>query len=120
LIVCQQDKNGSKYGAIRNSILDNDHKNIDRIMENQTMYQKQTIQHPYIGDGYDAVTPARLFAAYDRLQSLATTISRAFDAWRKNVVDHTRLYRLNDHVLRDIGITRHDIGHGPAESFWRD
>ena len=59
-------------------------------------------------------TPARLFAAYVRLQGLAATITRAFGAWDKNVVDHTRLYRLNDHVLRDIGITRHDFGHGPA------
>lgn len=62
-------------------------------------------------------TPARSFAAYNRLQDFAATITQAFGTWRK---DTTRLYRLNGHVLRDIGITRHDIGHGPAESFWRD
>ncbi len=73
----------------------------------------QTMQTPL-------ATPARSFAAYIRLQDFAATLTRAFGAWRKDTVDHTRLYRLNDHVLRDIGLTRHDIGHGPAGSFWRD
>ncbi len=73
----------------------------------------QTMQMPL-------ATPARPFAVYDRLQGFAATIARTFGAWRRDTVDHTRLYRLNGHVLRDIGITRHDIGHGPAESFWRD
>jgi len=73
----------------------------------------QTMQTPL-------ATPARPFAPYVRLQGLAAAIARAFSAWRRDTVDHTRLYRLNGHVLRDIGITRHDIGHGPAESFWRD
>ncbi len=70
----------------------------------------QTMQKPF-------AVPARLFAVYVRLQDFTTTLTQAFGAWRK---DTTRLYRLNDHVLRDIGITRHDIGHDPAESFWRD
>ena len=73
----------------------------------------QTMQKPL-------ATPAYLFAAYVRLQGLAATIARAFGTWHRNAIDPTRLYRLNGHVLRDIGITRHDIGHGPAESFWRD
>ncbi len=67
----------------------------------------QTMQSPL-------AAPAHLSAAYVKLQGFAATIARAF------TVDHTRLYSLNGHVLRDIGITRHDIGHGPAESFWRD
>ena len=65
-------------------------------------------------------TPAHPFVAYGRLQGFAAAIARAFGAWRRNAVDHTRLYRLNDHVLRDIGITRRDIGDGLAESIWRD
>ena len=73
----------------------------------------QTMQKPF-------AIPVRPFAAYVKLQGFATAIAGAFSAWRKDTVDHTRLYRLNDHMRRDIGITRHDIGHGPAESFWRD
>ncbi len=73
----------------------------------------QTMQTPL-------AIPARPFAAYVRLQGFAAAIARAFGARRRDAVDHTRLYRLNGPVLRDIGITRHDIGHGPAESFWRD
>ncbi len=34
--------------------------------------------------------------------------------------DPTRLYRLNDHVLKDIGVNRHHIGAGAMESFWRE
>lgn len=34
--------------------------------------------------------------------------------------DPTRLYRLNDHVLKDIGVSRHHIGTGAMESFWRE
>lgn len=34
--------------------------------------------------------------------------------------DPTRLYRLNDHVLKDIGVSRHSIGVGAMESFWRE
>ena len=73
----------------------------------------QTMQTPL-------ATPARPFTAYVRLQGFAAAIARAFGAWHRDIVDYTRLYRVNDHVLRDIGITRRDIGHGPAESFWRD
>jgi hypothetical protein len=58
--------------------------------------------------------PTGLFAATVKLQGFALTIARAF------TVDHTRIYSLNGHVLRDIGITRQDIGNGPAVSFWRD
>jgi len=64
--------------------------------------------------------PAHLFTAYVKLQGIALTIAQAFGDWRGVAADHTRLYRLNDHVLRDIGLTRQDIGHGPAESLWRD
>ncbi len=34
--------------------------------------------------------------------------------------DPTRLHRLNDHVLKDIGVSRHHIGAGAMESFWRE
>ncbi len=73
----------------------------------------QTMQTPL-------ATPVRPFTAYVRLQGFAAAITRTFNAWGRNSHDHTRVYRLNGHVLRDIRITRHDIGHGPAESFWRD
>ncbi len=73
----------------------------------------QTIQTPL-------AAPARLFAAYVKLQGFAVSIAQAFGAWRRGAVNHTRIYRLNGHMLRDIGITRQDIGQGPAESFWRD
>ena len=34
--------------------------------------------------------------------------------------DPTRLHRLNDYVLKDIGVSHHHIGAGAMESFWRE
>jgi uncharacterized protein YjiS (DUF1127 family) len=45
---------------------------------------------------------------------------QAFAGWHRGAGDTLRLYRLNDHLLRDIGISRDELGRGPAESFWRD
>lgn len=51
--------------------------------------------------------------------NLAAAIAKAFRAWREHTSDPSRLYRLNDYVLKDIGLGRGEIGQGPAESFWR-
>jgi len=54
--------------------------------------------------------------------TLRALVSRVASAWqerRKRSTDLTRLYRLNDHVLRDIGLTRAEIGRGAMDSFWR-
>ncbi len=51
--------------------------------------------------------------------NLATAVAKAFRAWRQRTGDPSRLYRLNDYVLNDIGLSRSEIGQGPAESFWR-
>ena len=50
---------------------------------------------------------------------VAATVAKAFRAWRERTSDAARLYRLNDHMLKDIGLGRGEIGQGPAESFWR-
>ncbi len=54
-------------------------------------------------------------AAFD----LAAAIAKAFHAWRQRPGAPSRLYGLNDYALKDIGLSRGDIGQGPAESFWR-
>ncbi len=51
--------------------------------------------------------------------NLAAAVAKAFRAWRKRTGDPSRLYGLNDYVLKDIGLGRGEIGQGPAESFWR-
>ncbi len=51
--------------------------------------------------------------------NLAAAVAKALRAWRKRTSDPSRLYGLNDYVLKDIGLGRGEIGQGPAESFWR-
>ena len=58
----------------------------------------------------------KLLSGYTTLRAL---VSRVASNWQRSP-DVTRLYRLNHHVLRDIGLTRAEIGMGASESFWRD
>ncbi len=51
--------------------------------------------------------------------NLAAAVAKAIHAWRQRTGAPSRLYGLNDYVLKDIGLDRGEIGQGPAESFWR-
>jgi uncharacterized protein YjiS (DUF1127 family) len=51
--------------------------------------------------------------------NLAAAVAKAFHAWRQRAGAPSRLYGLSDYVLNDIGLSRGEIGQGPAESFWR-
>ncbi len=51
--------------------------------------------------------------------NLGADVAKAFRAWREHTGAPSRLYGLNDYVLNDIGLSRGEIGQGPAESFWR-
>lgn len=50
---------------------------------------------------------------------LVAAARRVLNGSRKWVRNPSRLYELSDHVLADIGLSRAEIGQGPAESFWR-
>ncbi len=50
---------------------------------------------------------------------VAATVAKAFHAWRERTGTPSRLYGLSDYALKDIGLSRSEIGQGPAESFWR-
>ncbi len=62
---------------------------------------------------------SRLQAGTKAAFNLSADVAKAFRAWRERTGDPSRLYRLNDYVLKDIGLGRGEIGQGPAESFWR-
>ncbi len=51
--------------------------------------------------------------------NLAAAVAKAFHAWRERTGAPSRLYGLSDYALKDIGLSRGEIGQGPAESFWR-
>lgn len=58
-------------------------------------------------------------SAMDRLAAFRSALSAAVNVWRKRSRNPLRLYQLNDHVLKDMGLSKAQIGHGPAESLWR-
>ena len=51
--------------------------------------------------------------------NLAAAVAKAFHAWRERTGAPSRLYGLSDYALKDIGLSRTNIGQVPAESFWR-
>ncbi len=51
--------------------------------------------------------------------NLVAAVAKAFRALRERTGAPSRLYRLSDYALKDIGLGRSEIGQGPAESFWR-
>ena len=52
--------------------------------------------------------------------NLGAAVAKAFRAWRQRTGAPSRLYGLSDYALKDIGLSRTEIGQGPAESFWRE
>jgi uncharacterized protein YjiS (DUF1127 family) len=50
----------------------------------------------------------------------AATVAKAFRALSERIDAPSRLYGLSDYALNDIGLSRGEIGQGPAESFWRE
>lgn len=65
------------------------------------------------------IKPRRVVSGH-ALRALVARIVAIVQDWRNRRRDPTRLYRLNDHVLKDIGLTRAEIDRAALESFWRD
>ncbi len=59
-------------------------------------------------------------AIFKTVTEFAAAAAKAIGTRPGSTGDPTRLYRLNDHVLKDIGVSRHHIGAGAMESFWRE
>ncbi len=73
----------------------------------------QTMHTPILATSWH---PAGTKAAFN----LAAAVAKAFHAWRERTGAPSRLYGLSDYALKDIGLSRTNIGQGPAESFWRE
>jgi uncharacterized protein YjiS (DUF1127 family) len=57
------------------------------------------------------------------LKGLATLIIRVSDTlldWQERARQRHRLGEMDDHLLRDIGLSRADLEHETAKPFWRD
>ena len=79
-------------------------------MSNATI---QTLQSPIQAE-------LRNLAIFKTITEFAATAAKAIGSRSGHAGDPTRLYRLNDHVLKDIGVSRHHIGSGAMDSFWRE
>jgi len=53
---------------------------------------------------------------WSRLKGVAHVIT----VWRRRDRDRDMLRRLNDHYLRDIGLTRQEVMMEYAKPFWRE
>lgn len=57
------------------------------------------------------------------LKGLAALIVKASDTlldWQDRARQRHRLGEMDDHLLRDIGLSRADLEHESAKPFWRD
>jgi uncharacterized protein YjiS (DUF1127 family) len=56
------------------------------------------------------------------LKGLGTLIVKATDTvldWQERARQRHRLGEMDDHLLRDIGLSRADLEHESAKPFWR-
>jgi|tagenome__1003787_1003787.scaffolds.fasta_scaffold17725461_2 uncharacterized protein YjiS (DUF1127 family) len=69
-------------------------------------------------------TTARATPALDiSLKGLGSLIVKATDTvldWQDRARQRHRLGEMDDHLLRDIGLSRADLEHEVAKPFWRD
>jgi len=68
------------------------------------------------------MTDLALHLARRRVGDLAMGLRRAVDlllTWRERARQRRQLRSLNDHMLRDLGLTRADVMAESSKPFWR-
>jgi uncharacterized protein YjiS (DUF1127 family) len=68
------------------------------------------------------MTDLALHLARRRVGDLAMRLRRAVDlllTWRERARQRRQLRSLNDHMLRDLGLTRADVMAESSKPFWR-
>ena len=54
-----------------------------------------------------------------KLQRTAVAISDAILSWQERAATRAHLASLDDHMLRDLGLSRADVEHESSIPFWR-
>jgi uncharacterized protein YjiS (DUF1127 family) len=54
-----------------------------------------------------------------RARAAAAALAEAFFAWQERVSQRHTLARLDDRLLRDMGLTRSDVEHEVSKPFWQ-
>lgn len=72
---------------------------------------------------YELSSPSRILPGTQAAAGQATAfLASVFDApfvWLERIQDRRRLAELDDHLLRDIGLTRAEAAHAASRPFWR-
>lgn len=73
---------------------------------------------------YELSSPARILPGTQAaVGQAAGFLASVFDApfvWLERVQDRRRLAELDDHMLRDIGLTRAEAEQAAARPFWQE
>ena len=69
------------------------------------------VYHPY------SVT-AKLVLG-ERARAAVAALADAFSAWQERVSQRRTLARLDDRMLRDMGLSRSDVEHEVSKPFWQ-
>ncbi|HSR72010.1 MAG TPA: DUF1127 domain-containing protein [Kiloniellales bacterium] len=67
-----------------------------------------------------AIEPRRSADILARLAALAAAVSRTLLDWQERASQRTQLASLDDHLLKDIGLSRADVERESALPFWRE
>jgi uncharacterized protein YjiS (DUF1127 family) len=62
---------------------------------------------------------ALTFAAVERVEGFAVTVSHVARTWLRRTNERKMLSQMNDHMLDDIGLTRVDVESETAKYFWQ-
>ena len=74
-------------------------------------------KHFHLIDDMDIA--ALTLAAFGRVEAIAVKVSHVFTTWIRRSNERRALAMMNQHMLDDIGLTRHDIDKEVAKYFWQ-
>jgi uncharacterized protein YjiS (DUF1127 family) len=69
------------------------------------------VYHPYSVTARLAIGP--------RAHTILASIADAFSAWQERASQRRTLARLDDRLLRDMGLSRADVEHEVSKPFWQ-
>lgn len=62
---------------------------------------------------------AWVFAAIERVEDFAAKVSTTIGIWARRSGERRLLRQMNDRLLNDIGLTRHDVERESSKFFWQ-
>jgi uncharacterized protein YjiS (DUF1127 family) len=68
---------------------------------------------------YHPVSVTARLAIADRARHAAIVLADALSDWRERIRQRHTLARLDDRLLRDMGLTRADVEHEVSKPFWQ-